>query len=139
MNQNLSALASLGHPCKFQRVSSLDSITERHSSSRRQPNCGVEQRVPPLYRQGGHHLGHWPTFLAFSFFITSPATAVAKYCDERVCVKRSSRCIFVLIGTFPVAVTVAATALAIPTDRTRFYTRKSIFSVLSASLRTFCS
>ena len=35
---------SLGHPCKFQRVSRLGSITARHSSSGRQPNCRVEHR-----------------------------------------------------------------------------------------------
>jgi len=29
---------SLGHPCKFQRVSRLGSVTERQSSSERQPN-----------------------------------------------------------------------------------------------------
>ena len=31
-------LASLGHTCKFQRVSRLGSVTVRHSSSGRQPN-----------------------------------------------------------------------------------------------------
>jgi len=25
--------------------------------------CGVEQRSPPIIRQGGHHVGHWPTIL----------------------------------------------------------------------------
>ena len=39
-------LASLGHPCKFQPVSHLGSVTAWHSSSGRQPNCGVEQRAP---------------------------------------------------------------------------------------------
>jgi len=29
---------SLGHPCKFQRVSRLGSVTARHSSTGRQPN-----------------------------------------------------------------------------------------------------
>jgi len=38
-----------GHPCKFQRVSRLSSITARHSSGGRQPNCGVEQRAPPVF------------------------------------------------------------------------------------------
>jgi len=37
-------LASLGHPSKFQRVSRLGSVTARHCSSGRQPNCGVEHR-----------------------------------------------------------------------------------------------
>jgi len=41
---------SLGHPCKFQRVSHLGSVTARHSSSGRQSAklCGVEQRAPPI-------------------------------------------------------------------------------------------
>jgi len=41
-------LASLGHPCKFQRVLRLGSVTARHSSSGREPNCGVKQRAPPI-------------------------------------------------------------------------------------------
>jgi len=32
---------SLGHPCKFQRVSRLDSVNARQCSSRRQPNCAA--------------------------------------------------------------------------------------------------
>ena len=35
----------------------------RHYSSGRQPNCGVQQRRATYIRQGGHHVGHWPTFL----------------------------------------------------------------------------
>ena len=41
---------SLGHPCKFQRVSSLGNVTARHSTLR-------------SWTEGGHHVGHWPTFL----------------------------------------------------------------------------
>ena len=41
-------LASLRHPCKFQRVSHLGSITARQSSSGRQPNFAALNR--------GHHL-----------------------------------------------------------------------------------
>ena len=41
-------LARLGHPCKFQRVSRLGSVTARHSSSGRQPNFVALNR--------GHHL-----------------------------------------------------------------------------------
>jgi len=37
-------LASLGHPCKFQRVSRLGSVTARQSSSRRQPNFAALNR-----------------------------------------------------------------------------------------------
>ena len=41
-------LASLGHPCKFQRVSRLGSVNARHSSTGRQPNFAALNR--------GHHL-----------------------------------------------------------------------------------
>ena len=40
---------SLGHPSKFQQVSRLGSVTARHSTSGRQPNCGVEQTAPPVF------------------------------------------------------------------------------------------
>jgi len=39
---------SLEHPGKFQRLSHLGNVTARHSSSGRQPNCGIEQRAPPI-------------------------------------------------------------------------------------------
>ena len=54
---------SLGHSCKFQRVLRLGSITARHSG------IGVSQTLrrwtegTTYIRQGGHHVGHWPTFL----------------------------------------------------------------------------
>jgi len=53
----------LGHPSKFQRVSRLGFVTARHSSS------GVSQTLrrwpegATYIRQGGHHVGNWPTFL----------------------------------------------------------------------------
>ena len=53
-------LASLGHPSKFQRVSRLGSVTARHSSSGRQPNCGVEQREPPIFGRAAITLGIGP-------------------------------------------------------------------------------
>ena len=37
-------LATLGHPCNFQRVSRLGSVTARHSSSARQPNFAALNR-----------------------------------------------------------------------------------------------
>jgi len=52
-------LTSLGNPCKFQRVSRLDSVTARHSSSGRQPSaklCGVEQRAPPIFGRAFAHI-----------------------------------------------------------------------------------
>ena len=54
---------SLGHPCKFQLVSRLGSITARHlvvdvSQTLRRWTEGAT-----YIRQGHHHVGHWPTFL----------------------------------------------------------------------------
>jgi len=46
---------SLGHRCKFQQVSRLGSVTARHSSSGRQPNCAVLNRGRHLYSAG------WPS------------------------------------------------------------------------------
>jgi len=43
---------SLGHPCKFQRVSSLGSVVRRHSNSRRQPNFAALNRGRHLYSAG---------------------------------------------------------------------------------------
>ena len=56
-------LASLGHPCKFQRVSRLGSITAQHSSTRHQRSaklCGVEQRAPPMFSRATITLGIGP-------------------------------------------------------------------------------
>jgi len=46
-----------GHPNKFQRVSRLGSVIARHSSSGRQPNCGVEQRASPIFGRAAITLG----------------------------------------------------------------------------------
>jgi len=48
----LDLLASLGHPSKFQRVSRLDSVTARHSSSGRQSNVAALNRGRHLYSAG---------------------------------------------------------------------------------------
>jgi len=70
-------LASLGHPCKFQRVSRLGSVTARLSSSGRQPNFGRWTEGAIYIRQGGHHVWHWPTFLVASILLFLPtATAM---------------------------------------------------------------
>ena len=45
-------LASLGHPCKFQRVSLLGSVTAWHSRSGRQPNFAALNRGRHLYLAG---------------------------------------------------------------------------------------
>jgi len=43
---------SLGHPCKFQRVSSLGCVTARHCSSGRQPDFAALNRGRHLYSAG---------------------------------------------------------------------------------------
>jgi len=48
----LDLLASLGHPCKFQRVSRLGSVTARHSSNGRQSNVAALNRGRHLYSAG---------------------------------------------------------------------------------------
>jgi len=40
----------------------IDSVTARHSSSGRQPNCGAEQRVPPTFGRAAISLGIGPHF-----------------------------------------------------------------------------
>jgi len=56
-------LTSWGHPCKFQLVSRLGSVTIRHLV------VGVSQTLrrwtegASYIRKGDHHVGHWPTFL----------------------------------------------------------------------------
>jgi len=50
-------LASLRHPCKFQRVSRLGSITAHHSSNGRQPNFAALNRGCHLYSAG--RLSRW--------------------------------------------------------------------------------
>ena len=52
-----------GTPSKFQRVSRLDSVTARHSSSGREPKFVALTKVATYNRQGGHRVGHWSTFL----------------------------------------------------------------------------
>jgi len=49
---NWDPLASLGHPCKFQRVSRLGSVTARHSNIVRQPNTAALNRGLHLYSAG---------------------------------------------------------------------------------------
>ena len=63
-------LASLGYPCKFQRVSRLGSVILHGTLV-----LGVSQTLRRWTQgatyiwQGGHHVGHWPTFLVFKKFL----------------------------------------------------------------------
>jgi len=67
-------LASLGHPCKFQRVSCLASVTARHSSSGRQPDFATLNRGRHLRSAGRPsrwalaHILVLSCFFFFSFF-----------------------------------------------------------------------
>jgi len=51
---------SLGHPSYFERLPRLGSVSARHSSSGRQPNCGVEQRAPPVFGRAAITLDNGP-------------------------------------------------------------------------------
>jgi len=62
----------LGHSCKFQRVSRLDSLTAWYFSSKRQPNFAALNRGRHLYSAG--RLSRWALthILVLSFFLYSP-------------------------------------------------------------------
>jgi len=68
---------SLGHPSTSQRVPRIGSVTARHSSSGRQPNFAALNRGRHLYLAGrpSQALAH----------ILVDLEAVAKHCDEYVC------------------------------------------------------
>ena len=55
-------LASLRHLCKFQRVSRLGSVTARHLVVGVSQTLGRWTEGATYVRQGGHQVGHWPTF-----------------------------------------------------------------------------
>jgi len=40
--------------------SSIGSVTAQHSGSARQPNCGIEQTAPPIFRRAAITLGIGP-------------------------------------------------------------------------------
>jgi len=46
--------------CPSLALSYIGSVTARHSSSGRQPNCGVEQRAPPVFGRAAITLGTDP-------------------------------------------------------------------------------
>ena len=78
-------LASLGHPCKVQRVLRLGSITARHLV------VGVSQTLrrwtegATYVRQGDHHVGHWPTFLVRAVTILPSEQNYTVYNDALYC------------------------------------------------------
>ena len=62
-------LASVGHPCKFNGIRILAALL--HGTR----VLGVSQTLrrwtkrSTNIRQGGHHVGHWPTFLVICIFV----------------------------------------------------------------------
>ena len=74
---------SLGHPCKFQRVSSLGSDTARHSSSGRQPNFAALNRGRHLYSAGrpsrwalAHNSSFYWKFVDFLHFFSTTTQGI---------------------------------------------------------------
>ena len=63
--------ASLGHPCKFQQVSHLGSVTARHSSSGHQPNLAALNRRRHLYLAGrpSRALAHISSYYALQLLL----------------------------------------------------------------------
>ena len=51
-----------GTPVNFNGFRVFGSVTARQSSSGRQPNCGVEQRAPPIFGRAAITLGIRPHF-----------------------------------------------------------------------------
>jgi len=74
---------SLGHPCKFQRISRLGSVTARHCSSGRQSNFAALNRGRHLYSAG--RPSRWALAHISSFEIFS-----GDYCN----VRSNEKCIF---------------------------------------------
>ena len=67
-------MASLGHPCKFQRFSRLGSVTARHSSSGRQPNFAALNRGRHLYSAGQPSRWALAHILVLKVFVTTGIT-----------------------------------------------------------------
>jgi len=92
-------LASLGHPCKFQRVSRLGSVTARHSSRGRQPNFAALNRGRHLYSAGrpsGWALAHILVLLQIYCWVCFErifkiARRLAKLSGKSDCLKCSAR------------------------------------------------
>ena len=65
---------SLMHPCKFQRLSRLGSVTARHSSSGRQPNFAALNRRRHLYSAG--RPSRWALAHISSYYCFLDATGI---------------------------------------------------------------
>jgi len=75
---------SLGHPCKFQRVSCLGSVTARHCSSGRQPNFAA------LYRGCHQYSAGRPSRWTLAHISSSSFLSSSILCSWRLDVCRTS-------------------------------------------------
>jgi len=60
----------LRHPCKFQQVSRLGSVTARHLVVGVSQTCGVEQRAPPMFGRATITLGIGPHSSLFCIIVS---------------------------------------------------------------------
>jgi len=85
---------SLGHPANFNGFRVLAALLNTLYYWASAKLCGVEQRAPPINRQGGHHVGHWATFLIVRCCWTcqrSGRRAMSRATTLRSTTRRSSR------------------------------------------------
>ena len=75
------SFTSLGHPCKFQRVSRLGSVTARRSSSWRQPNFAALNRGCHLYSAGRPSRWALANISSFHSFSVVCVNMLCPYCD----------------------------------------------------------
>jgi len=83
----------LGHPCKFQRVSRLGSVTARHSSSGRQPNFAALSRGRHLYSAGRPSrwaLAHISSLFRFLFRLLNIPAECRRFNDSLVRATKST-------------------------------------------------
>ena len=95
-------MASLGHPCKFQRVSRLGSVTARHLYGR-QPNFAALNRGRHLCSAGRPSrwaLAHISSFFS-SFFFPGLISAVAARLDVYLPHMCGPRAYFGVVTPFP--------------------------------------
>ena len=70
-------LTSLGHPCKFQLVSRLGSVTARHLVVSVSQTSRHWTEGATYIRQGDHHVGHWPTFIVNFWVFLEPNRSIS--------------------------------------------------------------
>ena len=78
---------SLGTPGNFNGFRVLAALpVARHSSSERQPNCGVEQRAPPIFGRATITLGTGPhSSFCLAFYRAPPFVPFCSFCTSLRC------------------------------------------------------